>query len=568
MQACSASAVWGDDRRIGYRLMARTLRWGEPGGHWPWATVGSTARKREGEAAMRAARLHAFDAALELDEVPAPEITGPFDVIVRVGGAGFCRTDLHIMQGWFNGIIPVDLPVVLGHENAGWVQAVGPQVANLAVGDAVVLHPRMSCGMCRACRMGRDMHCTEFVFSGATSPGGFAEFLKTSARAVVELPPGVQPSDVAAHADAGVSACHAAKKAAAALYPDARAVAIGAGGVGHIGIQCLRALSPAELIVVDRSPQALELARECGADHTVVADGGHAEAVRELTDGSGAQVVLDFVGEGTVGDGVGPISLAKPAGTCEGVPMPEDYFGEDVAAGYDEDAAEMFEREAVDPVVDFLAGLAGGGAALELGVGTGRIALPLAQRGIHVHGIDLSEAMVARLRAKPGAERVGVTIGDFATTTVDSRFKVAYLVFNTIGNLTTQDGQVACFQNVAAHLEPGGCFVVEVGVPELQRLPPGETVRAFEVGATRLGFDEYDVANQGLVSHHYAVVDGKLEVVSMPFRYVWPSELDLMARLAGMTLRERWSGWKREPFTSDSRKHVSVWEKPASPARG
>jgi SAM-dependent methyltransferase len=247
--------------------------------------------------------------------------------------------------------------------------------------------------------------------------------------------------------------------------------------------------------------------------------------------------------------------------------MPEDYFGEDVAAGYDEDAADMFERAAVDPVVDFLAELAGGGAALELGVGTGRIALPLARRGVRVHGIDLSAAMVARLRAKPGAEQVGVTIGDFATTTVDGRFSVAYLVFNTIMNLTTQDGQVACFRNVAAHLEPGGCFVVEVGVPELQRLPPGETVRAFEVGPTRLGFDEYDVATQGLVSHHYAAVDGRLEVVSMPFRYVWPSELDLMARLAGMTLRGRWSGWRREPFTSDSRKHVSVWEKTASPAR-
>jgi SAM-dependent methyltransferase len=248
--------------------------------------------------------------------------------------------------------------------------------------------------------------------------------------------------------------------------------------------------------------------------------------------------------------------------------MPEDYFGEDVAAGYDEDAADMFERAAVDPVVDFLAELAGGGAALELGVGTGRIALPLAQRGVRVHGIDLSAAMVARLRAKPGAEQVGVTIGDFATTTVDGRFSVAYLVFNTVMNLMTQDGQVACFRNVAAHLEPGGCFVVEVGVPELQRLPPGETVRAFEVGPTKLGFDEYDVATQGLVSHHYAAVDGRLEVVSMPFRYVWPSELDLMARLAGMTLRGRWSGWRREPFTSDSRKHVSVWEKTASAARG
>jgi NAD+-dependent secondary alcohol dehydrogenase Adh1 len=211
------------------------------------------------------------------------------------------------MQGWFNDVIPVELPVVLGHENAGWVQAVGPQVTNLAVGDAVVLHPRMSCGMCRACRMGRDMHCTEFVFSGVTSPGGFADYVKTSARAVVKLPPGVEPKDVAAHADAGVTAYHAANKAAAALYPDARAVVIGAGGVGHIGIQCLRALSPAEIVVVDKSPEALELARECGADHTVVADGTQAEAVGELT-GGGAQVVLDFVGEGTVADGVGMLA--------------------------------------------------------------------------------------------------------------------------------------------------------------------------------------------------------------------------------------------------------------------
>jgi SAM-dependent methyltransferase len=245
--------------------------------------------------------------------------------------------------------------------------------------------------------------------------------------------------------------------------------------------------------------------------------------------------------------------------------MPENHFGERAAQRYDESSAEMFTPAAVDPVVDFLAGLAGDGAALELGIGTGRIALPLAQRGVPVHGIDLSEAMVARLRAKPGAERVGVTVGDFATTTVDGSFSVAYLVFNTINNLTSQDEQVACFQNVAAHLGPGGCFVIEVGVPALQRLPPGETVRAFTVSATRLGFDEYDVASQGLISHHYTVVDGELEVVSMPFRYVWPAELDLMARLAGMRLRERWSGWRREPFTSDSDSHVSVWEKPASP---
>jgi SAM-dependent methyltransferase len=246
--------------------------------------------------------------------------------------------------------------------------------------------------------------------------------------------------------------------------------------------------------------------------------------------------------------------------------MPEDHFGEPVAARYDESSADMFEPAVVDPVVDFLADLAGRGAALELGIGTGRIALPLARRGVRVHGIDLSGAMVARLRAKPGAEQIAVTIGDFATTTVDGRFSVAYLVFNTIMNLTTQDEQVACFQNVAAHLEDGGCFVIEVGVPALQRLPPGDTVRAFDVTSTHLGFDEYEIASQGLISHHYSAVDGKLEVVSMPFRYVWPSELDLMARLAGMTLRERWSGWKREPFTSDSTSHVSVWERTSGSA--
>jgi SAM-dependent methyltransferase len=241
--------------------------------------------------------------------------------------------------------------------------------------------------------------------------------------------------------------------------------------------------------------------------------------------------------------------------------VPEDYFGERVAERYDESSAEMFDPAVVDPAVDFLAELAGSGAALELGIGTGRIALPLAQRGIRVHGIDLSEAMVARLRAKPGAEDIGVTIGDFASATADGTFSLAYLVFNTINNLTTQDEQIACFQNVAAHLEPGGCFVIEVGVPELQRLPRGETIRAFDVSDTHLGFDEYDVGSQGLISHHYRVEDGKLELNSVPFRYVWPSELDLMALLAGMTLRERWSDWNREPFTSESTKHVSVWNR-------
>ncbi len=244
--------------------------------------------------------------------------------------------------------------------------------------------------------------------------------------------------------------------------------------------------------------------------------------------------------------------------------MPDDdgYFGERVAARYDESSPELFDPAVVDPVVDFLAELAGGGLALELGIGTGRIALPLAQRGVPVQGIELSNAMAARLRAKPGGGEIGVTIGDFATTTVDGTFSVAYLVFNTIMNLTTQAEQIACFRNVAAHLEPGGCFVIEVGVPDLRRLPPGETLRAFHLSDTHWGIDEFDVASQGLVSHHLTLVDGRAERNSVPFRYVWPAELDLMAELAGMRLRDRWSGWRREPFTSESHSHVSVWERP------
>ncbi len=242
----------------------------------------------------------------------------------------------------------------------------------------------------------------------------------------------------------------------------------------------------------------------------------------------------------------------------------DGYFDEHVAATYDSSEGEMFDAAAIGPVVDFLAGLAAGGQALELGIGTGRIALPLAQRGVPVHGIDMSSAMVARLRAKPGGEAIPVAIGDFATTTVEGRFSVAYLVFNTIMNLTTQAAQVACFRNAAAHLEPGGCFVIEVMIPELRRLPPGDTVRAFRVTHATWGFDEYDVADQGLISHHFALVDGIVDRLSVPFRYVWPSELDLMAELAGMRLRERWAGWTREPFTSESAKHVSVWEKPAA----
>ena len=243
---------------------------------------------------------------------------------------------------------------------------------------------------------------------------------------------------------------------------------------------------------------------------------------------------------------------------CKSPPVPENYFGERVAERYDESAADMFDPAVVGPTVDFLAALADGGAALELGIGTGRVALPLAERGVQVHGIDLSEAMVAKLRAKPGAERIGVTIGDFSTTRVEGTFSLAYLVFNTINNLTTQDEQVACFENVAAHLEPGGSFVIEVGVPT------GKPLRVFNLSDTHVGVDEYDADTQRLVSHHFSLVDGNWERLSIPFRSVSPAELDLMARLAGMVLRERWADWDRVPFTSESRKHVSVWEKPAS----
>jgi SAM-dependent methyltransferase len=242
----------------------------------------------------------------------------------------------------------------------------------------------------------------------------------------------------------------------------------------------------------------------------------------------------------------------------------DGYFGERVAGTYEDSTDAMFDPAVVHPTVDFLAELAGDGRALELGVGTGRIAIPLADRGVRVHGIDLSKAMTDRLRAKPGGDRIAVTIGDFARVRVDGTFRVAYLLFNTIMNLTTQAAQVACFRNVATHLAPRGCFVIEVGVPDLQRLPPGERFVVFDASEAHWGIDEYDVANQGLVSHHFQIRDGGIERSSPPFRYVWPSELDLMAELAGMRLRERWSGWKREPFTSDSRRHVSVWEKPAT----
>ena len=236
--------------------------------------------------------------------------------------------------------------------------------------------------------------------------------------------------------------------------------------------------------------------------------------------------------------------------------MTEDYFAGAVAERYDATLGERGDPAVVAATVEFLADLAGDGAALELGIGTGRIALPLVARGVRVHGIDLSPDMVAQLRAKSGGEDIPVTIGDFASARTGEAFSLAYLVFNTINNLTTQDAQVACFENVAAQLAPGGCFVVEVGVPGASGL------RVFDLSDTHAGVDEYDAATQQLVSHHFTLVDDRWERLSMPFRSVSPSELDLMAGLADMRLRERWSGWNREPFTGESSKHVSVWEKP------
>jgi SAM-dependent methyltransferase len=244
--------------------------------------------------------------------------------------------------------------------------------------------------------------------------------------------------------------------------------------------------------------------------------------------------------------------------------VPENYFDTWVARHYEVLWSDLFAPEVVEPAVRVLAGLAGDGRALELGVGTGRLALPLSRSGVRVHGIELSMPMVEQLRSQHGSADIEVTVGDFATTKVDGSFTLAYLVRNTIMNLTTQDAQIECFLNAARHLEPGGCFVIEVVVPPWQRLPPGETLIAFDVSPAHLGFDEIDVATQSSWSHHAWFVDGETQALSAPFRYVWPSELDLMARLAGMALHERWSNWNREPFTSSSRSHVTVWKKPES----
>ena len=241
--------------------------------------------------------------------------------------------------------------------------------------------------------------------------------------------------------------------------------------------------------------------------------------------------------------------------------VPETDFDEWIAQRYDILWPELLDPALLDSAVDLLDELAGGGAVLELGIGTGRLAVPLRQRGLHVHGVELSLAMVEALRMKPGAHDIDVTIDDFATAQVGETFQLVYLVRNTITNLTTQGEQVECFRNAAAHLQLGGCFVVENYIPELQRLPSGETNVVFTATPTHVGFEEYDLAAQIAVSHHYWVIDGELRTFSSSHRYLWPSELDLMARLAGMTLRHRWQGWNRERFTSESRSHVSVWQK-------
>jgi NAD+-dependent secondary alcohol dehydrogenase Adh1 len=260
---------------------------------------------------MKAARLHRYHDPLRVEEVDEPRVTGPHDVIVRIGGAGLCRTDLHIQEGQWAEKSGVKLPYTPGHENAGWVHEVGSAVTNVAPGDTVILHPLVTCGLCRACRAGDDVHCVNNAFPGISVDGGFADFLKTTARSVVKLQPTLHPKDIAALADAGLTAYHAIRKAVPLLYPGTTAVVIGAGGLGHIGIQCLRALTPAEIVVVDPSERALALAGELGADHTVQADGTQVDTVLELTDGAGAEVIIDFVGEkGAIEDGVAMLRQA------------------------------------------------------------------------------------------------------------------------------------------------------------------------------------------------------------------------------------------------------------------
>jgi NAD+-dependent secondary alcohol dehydrogenase Adh1 len=254
---------------------------------------------------MKAARLHKYHEALKVEEIDEPKILGPLDVIVKIGAAGLCRTDLHIQEGQWAEKSQVVLPYTPGHENAGWIHEVGSGVSNVEVGDTVIVHPFISCGLCRPCRKGDDMHCINGEFPGIGRDGGFAEYLHTSARSVVKLDPSLEPASIAALADAGLTAIHAIKKAIPILGAGTKTVVIGAGGLGHIGIQCLKAYTPTEIIVVDPSEKALALAKELGADHTVQVDGKQRDLVQELTDGMGADAIIDFVGEkGAIEDGV------------------------------------------------------------------------------------------------------------------------------------------------------------------------------------------------------------------------------------------------------------------------
>jgi NAD+-dependent secondary alcohol dehydrogenase Adh1 len=254
---------------------------------------------------MKAARLHAYHEPLRLESVDEPRVEGPFDVIVRIGAAGLCRTDLHIQEGQWAERSGVALPYTPGHENAGWVHEIGAGVSNVAVGDTVIVHPFISCGLCGPCRRGDDMHCLNGSFPGINRDGGFADRLKTSARSVVKLDPGLEPKDIAALADAGLTAIHAVKKAIGVLGAGTSVVVIGAGGLGHIGIQCLKAYTPARVIVIDPSDKALALAEEVGADDTVTVDGTQVDTVKQLTDGLGAEAIIDFVGEkGAIEDGI------------------------------------------------------------------------------------------------------------------------------------------------------------------------------------------------------------------------------------------------------------------------
>jgi NAD+-dependent secondary alcohol dehydrogenase Adh1 len=292
---------------------------------------------------MKAARLHEYHSELRLDDLDEPSATGPLDVVVRIGGAGLCRTDLHIIEGQWADITGIELPYTLGHENAGWVHEVGSAVTNVEAGDTVIVHPLVTCGLCRACRRGDDMHCEQGAFPGIDTDGGMAHFLKTNARGVVKLEPTLEPKDIAALADAGLTAYHAVRRAQPVLHPGTRAVVVGSGGLGHIGIQCLKAMTAAEVIVLDPSEIALELARDIGADHVVRVDGSHVDTVKEMTDGTGAEAIIDFVGEkGAVADGV---AMLRDGGS---------YFVIGYGENVDVPTIEMVSRE-----ISFIGNLVG-----------------------------------------------------------------------------------------------------------------------------------------------------------------------------------------------------------------